>query len=82
MSPAAARRPFSAYASVRAAVRAFEAHPFQRLPLSQKTARPDWGREFKRVGSQAIVYDSPSICGSLFLLPHIQERTKLTGSCV
>ncbi|KAM4057826.1 hypothetical protein HRG_009447 [Hirsutella rhossiliensis] len=52
----AVRRPFSVLASARTAARSFEAHPFQRLPISQRAARPDWAREVKRVGSQALVF--------------------------
>ncbi|KAF4511801.1 hypothetical protein G6O67_001011 [Ophiocordyceps sinensis] len=50
---AAARRPFSVLTSLRTAARS---SPFPRPPTSQKAARPDWAREFKRAGSQALVF--------------------------
>ena len=43
-------------ANLRAAGRAMEAHPFERLPTAQKSAPADWGKQFKRVGSQAAMY--------------------------
>ncbi|GJN67995.1 hypothetical protein VFPFJ_04579 [Purpureocillium lilacinum] len=52
----AARRPFSVMMSLRTAARSFEAHPFQRLSLSQKPAKADWNNEVKRVGKQAVLF--------------------------
>jgi len=43
-------------ASLRAAGRAMEAHPFERLPSAQKSAPADWGKQFKRLGSQVVVF--------------------------
>ena len=54
-SRAVARRPFSMMASLRAAGRAMEAHPFERLPTATKSAPADWGYQVKRVGSQAAL---------------------------
>ncbi|ODA80650.1 hypothetical protein RJ55_03609 [Drechmeria coniospora] len=51
-----ARRPFSMMMRLRSAARSFEAHPFQRLPVSQQAARGDWGAEMKRVGKQAAIF--------------------------
>lgn len=56
MTPAAcvaARRPSSALRSV---ARSFEPHPFQRLPMTQRLARPDWGSEARRVATQAALF--------------------------
>lgn len=40
---------------MRSVARAAEPHPFQRLPIAQTPARPDYGKEFKRVGKQALL---------------------------
>ncbi|PHH86053.1 hypothetical protein CDD83_10821 [Cordyceps sp. RAO-2017] len=52
----AARRRFSVMKSMRSVARAMEPHPFQRLPASQPTARPDWATGLKRAGSQALIF--------------------------
>ncbi|KAJ6440282.1 hypothetical protein O9K51_06072 [Purpureocillium lavendulum] len=49
-------RPFSVMMSLRTAARSFEAHPFQRLSLTQKPAKADWNGDFKRVGKQAVLF--------------------------
>ncbi|KAF4445720.1 hypothetical protein F53441_10562 [Fusarium austroafricanum] len=50
------RRQFSLLTAMRNAGRAMEAHPFERLPISQKPAKPDYAKMFKRVGSQAVFF--------------------------
>ncbi|KAJ4133543.1 hypothetical protein NW768_005129 [Fusarium equiseti] len=49
------RRQFSLLTAMRNAGRAMESHPFERLPISQKSASPDYAKMFKRVGSQALL---------------------------
>lgn len=48
------RRQFSIIRSLRQVGRSMEAHPFERLPTA-KAAPADWGRQFRRVGSQAVM---------------------------
>ncbi|KAF5022405.1 hypothetical protein F66182_5545 [Fusarium sp. NRRL 66182] len=50
------RRQFSLLNSMRNAGRAMEAHPFERLPINQRPASPDYAKMFKRVGSQALFF--------------------------
>ncbi|RBR20956.1 uncharacterized protein FIESC28_05108 [Fusarium coffeatum] len=50
------RRQFSLLTAMRNAGRAMESHPFGRLPISQKSASPDYAKMFKRVGSQALFF--------------------------
>ncbi|PHH62997.1 hypothetical protein CDD81_6422 [Ophiocordyceps australis] len=56
ISRLATRRPFSVMSSIRTAARSMEPHPFQRLPVTQRPAKPDWGSNIKRVGTQAIIF--------------------------
>ncbi|KAK0636309.1 hypothetical protein B0T17DRAFT_485230 [Bombardia bombarda] len=49
-------RQFSLVQSLRTFARSFESHPFERLPVASNSQAADWGRQFKRVGSQAIIY--------------------------
>ncbi|QPC68779.1 hypothetical protein HYE67_011010 [Fusarium culmorum] len=64
MSPIVARsaarafqtRQFSLLTAMRNAGRAMESHPFERLPITQKPASPDYAKMFKRVGSQALFF--------------------------
>jgi hypothetical protein len=52
----ASRRQFSIMTSLRQLGRSLEhGTPFERLPVSQMPAAADWGRQVKRVGSQAVV---------------------------
>jgi hypothetical protein len=53
---AAQRRQFSMMGSLRNFARSLESHPFERLPISQKPQPADWSKQFKRVGSQALMY--------------------------
>ncbi|CAM1500808.1 Fc.00g099700.m01.CDS01 [Cosmosporella sp. VM-42] len=53
---AAGRRQFSLLSAMRNVGRSMESHPFERLPIASKPAKPDWGKEFKRVGSQALFF--------------------------
>ncbi|KAM5352560.1 hypothetical protein ACJ41O_005282 [Fusarium nematophilum] len=50
------RRQFSLLGAMRTVGRSMESHPFERLPISQKPARPDYAKMFKRVGSQAVFF--------------------------
>ncbi|CAH0048315.1 unnamed protein product [Clonostachys solani] len=50
------RRQFSIIRSLRQVGRSMESHPFERLPVSAKSAPADWGRQFRRVGSQAVIF--------------------------
>ncbi|VUC35788.1 unnamed protein product [Clonostachys rosea] len=50
------RRQFSIIRSLRQVGRSMEAHPFERLPAGTKPAPADWGKQFRRVGSQAAIY--------------------------
>ncbi|QPH05530.1 hypothetical protein C2857_003379 [Epichloe festucae Fl1] len=52
----ATRRSFSLLAAARSAVRAIEAHPFQRRSVSGTSAKADWLGEGKRVGKQAALF--------------------------
>ncbi|PHH81559.1 hypothetical protein CDD82_488 [Ophiocordyceps australis] len=54
------RRPFSVMSSIRTAARSMEPHPFQRLPVTQRPAKPDWGNNMKRAAAQAAIF-FPSI---------------------
>ncbi|KFH48201.1 hypothetical protein ACRE_007790 [Hapsidospora chrysogenum ATCC 11550] len=49
------RRSFSLASSFRAMARAMESHPFERLPVTQKSAAADWAKQVKRVTSQAAI---------------------------
>lgn len=50
------RRALSIFSRARALVRTMEPHPFERLPLAQKTAKADWGKQIKHVGDAAMFY--------------------------
>lgn len=52
---AQATRQFSVMRTMRNVARSFEPHPFQRLPISSQTQGASWGKQAKRVGSQAVV---------------------------
>jgi hypothetical protein len=49
------RRALSIFSRARALVRTMEPHPFERLPLAQKTAKADWGKQIKHVGDAAML---------------------------
>jgi len=49
-------RTFSALSRVRTALSLDEAHPFGRYPVTQRAAKADWGRQFRHLGSTAMVY--------------------------
>jgi hypothetical protein len=49
------RRALSFFSRARALVRTIEPHPFERLPLAQKTAKADWGKQIKHVGDAAML---------------------------
>lgn len=49
------RRQFSIIRSLRAVGRSMESHPFERLPVTQKPQKPDYGKMMRRVGSQAVM---------------------------
>ncbi|KAI7780907.1 hypothetical protein SLS64_001000 [Diaporthe eres] len=55
---AQATRQFSVMRTMRNVARSFEPHPFQRLPISSQTQSASWGKQVKRVGSQAVVFAS------------------------
>lgn len=46
---------FSVMRTMRNVARAFEPHPFQRLPIANATQAADWSRLAKRVGGQAVL---------------------------
>lgn len=52
------RRNFSIIQSLRTFGRSLESHPFERLPVTAKSASADWGRQLKRTGKQAVMYVS------------------------
>lgn len=64
ISPLAAKRTismvqrhnFNSMARIRQSVRSFEPHPFERYPVSTKSAPADWGKQVKRVGDAALLY--------------------------
>jgi len=49
------RRAMSIGARARAAVRNFEPHPFERYPVTQKSAKGDWGKQVRRLGDSALL---------------------------
>ncbi len=51
---AAGRRQFSVMRSMKNLTRSFEAHPFDLMPVTNPQAA-DWGKQVKRVGSQATM---------------------------
>jgi hypothetical protein len=56
------RRALSIFTRARALVRTVEPHPFERLPLSQKAAKADWGKQLRHVGDAAMLYvPSPTL---------------------
>ncbi|KAH6986116.1 hypothetical protein BKA56DRAFT_670307 [Ilyonectria sp. MPI-CAGE-AT-0026] len=71
---AASRRQFSLLGAMRTVGRSMESHPFERIPITQKPASPDYAKMVKRVGSQAVVFFPfmgvalgwPAICPLLF----------------
>ncbi|KAF7887313.1 hypothetical protein EAF00_009607 [Botryotinia globosa] len=52
----ASRRTFSILTRARQLARGFEAHPFERYPLSQQAAKADWGKLVKRTAGNAVLY--------------------------
>jgi len=54
--PRLQKRSFSIIERARAVARAAEAHPFERMPLTQAPAKPDWGKQFRHVGDAALLY--------------------------
>ena len=52
---AASRRQFSILSSMRGFARGMEAHPFERLPVTQKAARGDYAKLAKNVGQRAVL---------------------------
>ncbi|RKU46590.1 hypothetical protein DL546_005747 [Coniochaeta pulveracea] len=66
----AGKRQFSIMTSLRTLARSMEhGTPFQRLSQTQQSAPADWGRQFKRVGGNAVVY-VPAI-GSFLAWPYV-----------
>ena len=51
----AARRPFSILSRARHLARTFEPHPFERLPIAQKSAKADWGKQVRHLGDAAVL---------------------------
>jgi len=52
----ATRRSFSILSAARGAARSIESHPFQRLSITQKSAKADWAAEGRRVGKQVAIF--------------------------
>ena len=52
----AQRRTLSIFARARSIARTVEPHPFERLPISQKAAKADWGKQVRHVGDAAMLY--------------------------
>ncbi|KAI9742166.1 MAG: hypothetical protein M1818_004066 [Claussenomyces sp. TS43310] len=50
------QRNISTVGKLRAAVRSFEPHPFERKPVSQAAAKGDWGRHVRSAGKQTLIY--------------------------
>ncbi len=55
------RRAFSIISRVRSVARSVEAHPFERLPIAQKPAKADWGKQARHFGDAAILYVHTSL---------------------
>jgi hypothetical protein len=53
---AAGRRQFSLFSSVRSFARSFEAHPFERMPVTQNAQRGDYAKMGRRVAGQAVFF--------------------------
>ncbi|PMD15516.1 hypothetical protein NA56DRAFT_649996 [Hyaloscypha hepaticicola] len=51
----AQRRTLSVFTRVRSIARTVEPHPFERLPLTQKAAKADWGKQLRHVGDAAML---------------------------
>jgi hypothetical protein len=49
------RRAFSIISRVRTMARTVEPHPFERLPVAQKAAKADWGRQARHFGDAAVL---------------------------
>jgi hypothetical protein len=49
------RRGFSIISRVRQTARSFEPHPFERTPITQKTAPADYGKLVRHVGDAAML---------------------------
>ncbi|EHK99929.1 hypothetical protein M7I_4008 [Glarea lozoyensis 74030] len=49
------RRGISAYQRARDAIKHFEPHPFERYPVSQQSAPADWGKQFRKIGGNAMI---------------------------
>jgi hypothetical protein len=60
---------FSIMSNLRQFARSFEPHPFQRLPMTSRSAPADWGKLVRRSASQAVVYVSLSLSLTYFSLP-------------
>ena len=50
------QQPFSIMSNLRQFARSFEPHPFQRLPMTSRSAPADWGKLVRRSASQAVVF--------------------------
>ncbi|KAJ9156441.1 hypothetical protein NKR23_g1274 [Pleurostoma richardsiae] len=61
---ATGQRNFSIMRSMRNFARSFEAHPFEKMPVTTNSQAPDYAKMVKRVGTQAIIY----VPGLTFLL--------------
>ncbi|KAM0250723.1 hypothetical protein ACHAQJ_008478 [Trichoderma viride] len=53
---AATRRPVSFVMQVRRMGRSFEHHPYERIPVTMKPARPDYVKEITWVAGKMITY--------------------------
>ncbi|KAK0626918.1 hypothetical protein B0T14DRAFT_562783 [Immersiella caudata] len=53
---ASTRRQFSVLHSLRSFARSFEAHPFERLPVTTNSQAADWGRQVKRISQQVAIF--------------------------
>ncbi|KAL7795938.1 hypothetical protein V8C37DRAFT_15102 [Trichoderma ceciliae] len=52
----AARRPVSFFMQVRRMGRAFEHHPYERIPVTMKPARPDYAKQVTWVAGKLVTY--------------------------
>lgn len=51
-----ARRQISIVSRLRTAARSFESHPFERIPVTQTTAKADWGKQIRHIGDAGMFY--------------------------
>jgi hypothetical protein len=58
------RRGLSIFTRARQIARTVEPHPFERLPITQRAAKADWGKQIKHVGDAAMLYVPPLFLGS------------------